>query len=64
MDHLLPKSKYPEYRDVDANWVLACYCCNQLKRDFEPLHKLGEKARAEIKPENMDAYRGELVEAC
>lgn len=63
-DHLLPESQYPEYADVDANWILACFCCNQIKRDFDPLQELDEKARAEVTPKNIGAYRGDLVAAC
>ena len=63
-DHLLPWSKYPEFREIDDNWVLACYCCNQIKRNYDPLQELDERARVRVTPENMGAYRDALVTAC
>ncbi|KPK48103.1 MAG: hypothetical protein AMS22_15850 [Thiotrichales bacterium SG8_50] len=59
VDHLLPKSRYPEYADTEANYVLSCYCCNQIKRDFDPLN-----ARPELKEAALDKCRDALIEVC
>lgn len=40
LDHLLPQAKYPHLKDVEENWVLACFPCNQLKRAFDPWKEL------------------------
>jgi CRISPR/Cas system Type II protein with McrA/HNH and RuvC-like nuclease domain len=39
IDHLLPKSKYPEFESWCENWVLSCRACNALKSkmDIDPL---------------------------
>ncbi|MCY4059499.1 MAG: HNH endonuclease [Gammaproteobacteria bacterium] len=37
IDHLLPQSRYCEYKNCPDNWVLSCYLCNQTKRDWDPL---------------------------
>lgn len=37
VDHLLPKSKYPEYEEVPENWAWSCTGCNAFKLDFDPL---------------------------
>lgn len=57
IDHLLPASRYPEFWDTDANYVLSCYCCNQIKRDFDPL-----KDHEELKDAPLNAHRDELIE--
>lgn len=57
VDHLLPASRYPEFRDTDANYVLSCYCCNQIKRDFDPL-----KDHEEWKDAPLEGHRDELIE--
>ena len=59
VDHLLPKSRYPEYADTEANYVLSCYCCNQIKRDFDPLN-----VRPELKEAALDMCRDALIEVC
>ena len=43
IDHLLPQSKYPEHKDNPDNWMLSCYLCNHVKRDWDPL-VIDEKA--------------------
>ena len=37
LDHLLPKSKYPEIEANLENHVLSCNACNFIKKDFDPL---------------------------
>jgi hypothetical protein len=57
IDHLLPASPYPEYRDTDKNFVLSCYCCNQIKRDFDPL---GD--HEEMKESPLEQNRDRLID--
>ena len=55
IDHLLPKSIYPQYADDQRNLVLACDICNSHKGSFNPCPE-GEE------PEKMLAVkRGELI---
>ncbi len=63
LDHLLPKSKYPHLEDIEGNWVLACFPCNQLKRAFDPWKEFNGP---ETKPERGDVLvnRGVLIEVC
>lgn len=39
IDHLLPKSRYPEFKSWGENWVLSCRACNAMKSkmDIDPL---------------------------
>ena len=55
VDHLLPKSAYPEYKDVPENWVWSCTGCNAFKSDFDPLLP-GQKPIVVL-----ERSRGELV---
>ena len=64
VDHLLPRSKYSDYVDLMANRVLACFCCNQIKRNFDPLEKLGDEVRNKISPVTLDDFRPLLLEKC
>jgi hypothetical protein len=64
LDHLLPKAKYPEYRENEDNWILACFCCNQIKRKFDPCDKLSEDRKSALSPETLSEYRAELIEIC
>ena len=45
IDHLLPKSTYPEQKNNIHNWVLSCHTCNLLKGkiDIGELHGLLNK---------------------
>lgn len=43
IDHLLPRSRYPELEWEPLNCVYSCFRCNQLKAGFDPLDDL--KAR-------------------
>lgn len=36
MDHLLPKSKYPEFEWNTENHVLCCFSCNGMKGNYDP----------------------------
>lgn len=56
VDHLLPKSKYPDYEDVPENWAWSCTGCNAFKFDFDPLLP-GQKPNMVL-----GRSRGELVE--
>jgi hypothetical protein len=64
LDHLLPKSAYPAYKDNENNWVLACFCCNQIKRNFDPSTQLSEEKKSTLSPETLPTYRDELIEIC
>lgn len=64
IDHVLPKSKYKDYKDEDSNMVLACYCCNQIKRAFDPLEKLPEHERILITVETIGSFREKLLSIC
>lgn len=59
LDHLLPKRKYPYLRDVEG--VLACFRCNQLKRNFDPWKSLTSPVDSPT-PENIASYRHALIE--
>jgi hypothetical protein len=64
IDHILPKSKYKEYKDEDSNMVLACYCCNQIKRAFDPLEKLPEQEKILMNAETLESFRSKLLSIC
>lgn len=64
IDHILPKSKYKDYKNLESNMVLACYCCNQIKWKFNPLEKLPEQERAAVSPCTLDKFRDKLLSAC
>ena len=36
IDHIFPKSKYPDVQNDPKNNVLSCYYCNQKKRNYIP----------------------------
>jgi len=61
LDHLLPKQKYKNLRDVEDNWVLACFRCNQLKGEFDPWKLLTSPIDSPT-PENIASYRHALIE--
>ena len=48
LDHIIPKSKYKGYINEDSNLVLSCYCCNQIKRAFDPLEKQSEQVKINL----------------
>ena len=33
IDHIFPRSKYPDLANLQSNLVLSCFKCNSLKRD-------------------------------
>lgn len=37
VDHILPKSKYPNLDREPSNFALSCFFCNQQKSDYDPL---------------------------
>lgn len=45
LDHLMPKSVYPNLRDKPANWVLACHLCNNIKYTYDPSEGMDITAR-------------------
>jgi len=64
LDHIVPKSRYKDYTNEDSNLVLSCYCCNQIKRAFDPLKELPEQVKMNLSPETFDKYRDELLSVC
>jgi|GEM_PF-3481738 hypothetical protein len=64
LDHILPKSKYKDYMNEDANLVLSCYCCNQIKRAFDPLKELPEQLKMNLSPATFNTYKDELLSVC
>ena len=64
LDHILPKSKYKDYTNEDSNLVLSCYCCNQIKRAFDPLKELSDQVKMNMSPETFDKHRDELLASC
>lgn len=56
IDHLLPKSNYPEFDSDPDNWVLSCRACNSMK---------GKAKFLKLKWEPQDAlknHKKELIE--
>ena len=37
MDHILPRSKYPDFFEHPRNYVLSCYFCNSTKKTWDSL---------------------------
>jgi 5-methylcytosine-specific restriction endonuclease McrA len=54
IDHLAPKSKYPNIRDEPANKVVACRACNMDKGQYDPV--VGQ-----LPVTLNDAWRAELI---
>ncbi len=65
IDHLLPKSEYPDLERCEDNWVLACSLCNSVKGTYPVLEK-GEEITEEALRENRDSLiagaRNHIVE--
>lgn len=61
LDHLLPKRDYSGLHNVEDNWVLACFCCNQIKRDFDPWKWLTSSVDKPTR-ENIAFFRQALIE--
>lgn len=66
IDHLLPKVDHEVLNDNPDNWVLACYCCNQIKRIFNPLKSMSSDVQNEIKtnPARIETHRDALIKKC
>jgi hypothetical protein len=65
LDHILPKSKYPDYKEEESNWVLACFCCNQIKRNYDPWTELPEEIKSMgLSVESLMNNRNLLIEKC
>lgn len=64
IDHLLPKSKYPEIESDIDNWVLSCRACNSIKgkMDLPNLSWNALTAIKEHKKEVIKMYRNALQE--
>ncbi|MBF0227888.1 MAG: HNH endonuclease [Desulfobacterales bacterium] len=56
IDHLLPKSKYPQYKDEIDNLVLSCSSCNGVKSNYDPIHP------SENEHQMLLNYRHELID--
>ena len=63
-DHILPKSEYKTYADLEDNLVLSCYCCNQIKRNWDPFSKCDASIKSDLSRENFTQYRDQLIEKC
>ena len=55
LDHLLPKSLYPELEEHPNNHVLSCASCNTMKRTWNPIRD-GEEAL-----KMLENHREELI---
>lgn len=68
LDHLLPKTEYPAFKDEPNNLVLACFACNQWKRTFDPLGYepvLKQKVMAgKATPDDLAIHRESLIRIC
>ena len=64
LDHILPKAKYEGYKENEENWALACFCCNQIKRKFDPYDYLADDRKPGLNSETLKKYRPELLEIC
>ncbi|HEX9060678.1 MAG TPA: HNH endonuclease signature motif containing protein [Clostridia bacterium] len=64
IDHLLPKSKYPELESNIDNWVLSCRACNSIKgkMNIADLSWTPEKAVKEHKKELIKIISDHLAE--
>lgn len=56
IDHLLPKSKYPQYEHNSDNLILTCSSCNGVKHDFDPI------SPSENDEEMLKNHRQELID--
>ena len=62
-DHLLPQKLYGgEFKVMEDNLVLSCFCCNQIKGQWNPASELG--GDIEITPQTLGDFREELIEIC
>ncbi len=64
IDHLLPRSKYKHlsWIDKNVNYVLACFCCNQIKRNFDPLSRIENRISKDISLDEFVKLRSNLIE--
>ena len=63
IDHVLPKSKYKEFTDLPDNRVLSCFCCNQIKRKFDPLAETPD-IKSKLSTGTFKEYRQRLIKVC
>lgn len=63
LDHLLPKSKYPDLIDHESNHVLACTVCNSIKGNMDVLEAGEEPHRTltERRHELIDRVRARIA---
>lgn len=59
IDHILPRSKYPDLELEQTNLVYACFFCNKLKSSFDPLYSLREKGFSISDPKGALLYHRE-----
>jgi len=60
-DHLLPRSKYPQFETEPRNLVACCMECNKIKRDWDPATDVEPKLSITTK-EALEAQREVLIE--
>ena len=53
IDHLLPKSEYPDLEWCQDNWVLACRLCNSVKGTYPVLEKGEEMTEEALKEKGI-----------
>ena len=56
IDHVLPRSKYPDFATDQMNLVLSCASCNSIKNSQDPLHP------GEDPEEMLKNNRAELIQ--
>jgi hypothetical protein len=59
-DHILPVSKYAQYRDDFNNYAHTCGMCNQLKRDWKPF----EGEQPDLPTLISEDIRTDLIRRC
>ena len=65
IDHLLPKSEYPDLEWCQDNWVLACRLCNSVKGTYSVLEKgeeMTEEALAQIRDALITQVREHILD--
>jgi CRISPR/Cas system Type II protein with McrA/HNH and RuvC-like nuclease domain len=64
IDHILPQSRHKDYKNLPANRVLTCYCCNHMKGKYDPIEKLSDEDRMALSPKTFEVFRSKLLKAC
>ena len=63
-DHILPQSQYGWAKNLQDNQVLSCFCCNQIKRAWDPLSNCSDEFKENISEKNFSDYRDKLINIC